>query len=147
MSDLPELHSRCVLVHDRQVILFHRANGWFAMDAICYHMGGPLIKGSVVDIEEPMHFRRAAEILGVVGPKSGREVVVCPWHSYRITLDTGEGMTMDTNSQWKSKGPRQRTHTVTIKDGEVFVTLTSGKFLPSDEYCNRKEIRIEEDTT
>ena len=114
------------------------------MDAVCYHMGGPLAEGCVVDIEEPIRFRRGVKILGLTDSesKSGREVIICPWHSYRITLDTGEGMALDLDSRWKSKGFRQRTHRVIIQEGYVYVILSSGKFLPSDEYCNRRHIDI-----
>lgn len=55
-------------------------------------------------------------------------MIVCPWHRYVITLDTGEGMYQETHGgAWSSKGSRQRIHDVFTEDGKVFVKLRSGK--------------------
>jgi len=73
-SDLPATLTLCVGA--RSPSAFIPPCQWLVRDG--WHMlpyGRPASKRQW-DIEEPMHFRRAAEILGVVGPKSGREVVV-----------------------------------------------------------------------
>ena len=42
------------------------------LDRVCYHAGAPLTDGAIEEID-------------------GRLCIVCPWHSYKVTLDTGEG--------------------------------------------------------
>ncbi len=55
--------------------------------------------------------------------------MICPWHKYRIALDTGEGLYMALDGSWKSKGVRQRVHRVHIDEsGLVSVRLV----LPGD---------------
>lgn len=195
LEDLPIGAQRCFSVHGRPVVVFHREAGLFALDAVCYHMGGPLVEGDVEDLascadeqsrrrrsrlpERSGHLLRGRQGLqqqlgpdlwtrGRITPlllqntpsappvarpspraalpegsqqqqqqqQNRREVVVCPWHRYYITLDTGEGMYMDLDGGWKSKGPRQRTHAAFVRDARVFVALRSGdNKLPSDEYA------------
>lgn len=67
----------------------------WALDRVCYHMGGPLDQGDIEDLQ-------------------GSLVVTCPWHRYKITLQTGEGVYQAAPGQWKSKGVRQRTHRVSL---------------------------------
>eukprot|EP00462_Mataza_sp_D1_P005027 CAMPEP_0175098608 /NCGR_PEP_ID=MMETSP0086_2-20121207/5961_1 /TAXON_ID=136419 /ORGANISM="Unknown Unknown, Strain D1" /LENGTH=191 /DNA_ID=CAMNT_0016372297 /DNA_START=73 /DNA_END=648 /DNA_ORIENTATION=- len=136
LEELKPFSQQVFQVHQRQVLLVRRGKVLHALDAICYHMGGPLQTGKIVDIEDIDEQRVHC-----------REAIVCPWHSYRITLDTGEGWYRAGSGHWKSKGFRQRVHHVRVVKSEtdnekhvVWVTLSSGKFLPSDEYCNRKDI-------
>lgn len=82
--------------------------------------GGPLVNG---DIEE----------LG------GKVTIKCPWHAYHIAVATGEGlykgmeMVMGPSGKFepvpgavKSKGVKQRTHFVEIRNGnEIFVADSS----------------------
>ena len=88
-----------------------------AIDAICYHMGGPLVEG---DIEELL----------------GQPHIVCPWHHYRIGLETGEGAYQVAKGVWKSKGRRQRVHDVLVLHDHVHVRLSTeaGDRLESDVY-------------
>lgn len=69
----------------------------------------------------------------------GKVTVKCPWHAYHIAVETGEGlymgmdMALDSNGRSqpshpkvKSKGVKQRTHFVEIRNGEdVFVADSS----------------------
>lgn len=100
----------------------------YAIDNACYHHGGPLLRG---DIEE----------------MGGHPCIICPWHSYRIALDTGEGLYMGIALQpgggppqqtVKSKGCKQRVHPVTVDDkGDVYVTVDlSGPKWESDTYAS-----------
>lgn len=87
---------------------------------MCSDHGGPLANG---DIEE----------------MGGKVTVKCPWHAYHIAIETGEGlymgmdMALDANGRSqpsppkvKSKGVKQRTHFVEIRNGEdVFVADSS----------------------
>jgi nitrite reductase/ring-hydroxylating ferredoxin subunit len=70
----------------------------FALDAHCYHHGGPLADGDIEDF-------------------GGSLCVSCPWHHYKITLGRGEALyvALDMASgarEVKSKGVRQRAHGV-----------------------------------
>ena len=98
-----------------------------ALDAICYHSGGPLAQGDIEDID------------------GFGTCIRCPWHRYLIKLETGEGVYQGLDTKYKSKGRRQRTHTTMISaDGIVHVQLNSVDIddesvlddrLPSDTYC------------
>ena len=41
--------------------------------------------------------------------------VVCPWHKYIISLETGHSFYYDMQRAIKDKGPRQRTHHVRVR--------------------------------
>ena len=109
-------------VGGRYVTLVRLRGRLHAFDSNCYHAGGPLGLG---DIEET----------------GGRLCVVCPWHHYQITLDTGEKLYQslerapDTGQMrpgpWKSIGPRQRVHGVEERpDGGVYVRLRDAQSDP-----------------
>lgn len=96
----------------------------YAVDALCYHHGAPLIDGDVEDL-------------------GGRVVIKCPWHKYLIEPSTGECLynsivDMATReTAVKSKGIKQRTHDVSVTaDGVVLVTESlRTDDLPSDHYA------------
>ena len=139
LSTLPLGSRRCVSVSSRALLIFRLASSasssassrppnavptdssavW-AIDAICYHMGGQLIEGDIECLLGTYH-------------------VVCPWHHFRISIESGEGAYQVAKDQWKSKGKRQRTHEVRIIDDAVYVRVGSsadGK-LESDVYGDR----------
>ena len=85
------------------------------IDSICYHAAGPLGLGDIEDIED-------------------RPAIICPWHMYRVTLDTGEklyrGIEMHadgtrTPTGWQSAGVKQRVHAIVEREGKIFVVLSS----------------------
>jgi len=97
------------------------------MDSLCYHGAGPLTSG---DIEEV----------------NGRECIVCPWHGYKVTLDTGEKLYRSTvfidgklqKAGWQSVGSRQRVHLAYEEDGQVVVELNlTDVQVESDKYAYR----------
>jgi nitrite reductase (NADH) small subunit len=51
------------------VALFHAASGWYALDAVCPHKGGPLHDGVLAD-----------------------QSVICPLHERRFDLSTGASL-------------------------------------------------------
>ncbi|XP_005098944.1 Rieske domain-containing protein [Aplysia californica] len=113
-------------VRGRDIFIIARGSELFALDSFCYHAGGPLHMG---DIEE----------------MPGYTCVVCPWHRYKITLRSGEGLyhSIDPHNLSKppvlcSKGVKQRTHLVTLEGDDVYVTLSTGDpahtKLESDQY-------------
>ncbi|RNF20360.1 hypothetical protein TcG_03630 [Trypanosoma cruzi] len=128
-ASFKEKSRQLVKCDKRNIAVYRYKDRFYALDNACYHHGGPLLEG---DIEE----------------MGSHPCVVCPWHEYRITLDTGEGLywalqmtpegVPDKKAPQKvcSKGMKQRTHIVTVEDGEVFVTLNnSGPRLASDNYA------------
>ncbi|KAA8495753.1 Rieske domain-containing protein [Porphyridium purpureum] len=111
-------------VNGRHVsVIRGRGGKLYCVDSVCYHAGGPLTAGNIEDV-------------------AGRECVVCPWHSYKLDLSTGEGLYTDLNYKIASKGKRQRTHDVQQRgDGRIYVrlNLTEPDSLPSDEYAYGKQ--------
>ncbi|NXX49390.1 RFESD protein, partial [Tricholaema leucomelas] len=97
-------------VDGREVVVFYHNGKFHALDSRCYHEGGPLPLGEIEDID-------------------GQACIVCPWHKFKITLETGEGLYEGINPLepsptpvWQSKGVKQRVHQVTVVNGKVYVS-------------------------
>jgi nitrite reductase (NADH) small subunit len=67
VDDVPLGEGRAVVIGDHRVAVFHTLSGWYAIDAVCPHRGGPLEDGIVSD-----------------------RSVICPLHERRFDLVTGE---------------------------------------------------------
>ncbi|XP_064606430.1 Rieske domain-containing protein-like [Liolophura sinensis] len=108
-----------VVINKRDVVIFQRKDKYYAMDAHCFHQGGALYAGDIEDID-------------------GRPCVKCPSHRYRICIENGERFMELHETEpptWQSRGIRQRTHTVFLKDDKLFVRLSSfDKPFDSDKY-------------
>ncbi|XP_008049311.1 Rieske domain-containing protein isoform X2 [Carlito syrichta] len=118
------------VVHDREVVIFYHKGEYHAMDIRCYHSGGPLHLG---DIEE----------------FDGRPCIVCPWHKYKITLATGEGLYQSINPKdpsakpkWCSKGIKQRIHTVTVDNGNIYVSLSNEPFKCDSDFYATGDFKV-----
>ncbi len=76
----------------------------------------------------------------------GKLCIICPKHKYKISLAEGEGMYKGTDSRenppvtrWFSKGVKQRIHTVTESNGDVYVELFMDTcWIDSDFYQGEK---------
>ncbi len=55
------------------VAIFKVRERYYAVDKFCYHHGGPLEQGDIEDLGD------------------GKLCVICPWHQYRLNLESGEG--------------------------------------------------------
>ena len=66
-DDVPFGEGRAAVVNGRRIAVFNTASGWYALDAVCPHRGGPLEDGIVAD-----------------------RSVICPLHERRFDLATGE---------------------------------------------------------
>jgi ferredoxin-NADP reductase/nitrite reductase/ring-hydroxylating ferredoxin subunit len=120
----------------RNIAVYNVKGHYYGIDNACYHHGGPLLNGDIEDL-------------------GGHPCVKCPWHSYKITLDTGEGLywgvDVDGSSQprptLKSKGAKQRTHQVYARGTEVYcyVDPSSGTY-ESDTYAEMSIANREEAT-
>lgn len=110
-----------VQVDGRYIALIAHAGELHALDATCYHMGGPLLHA---DIEDSAEF----------GP-----CVVCPWHRYPISLETGDSLYRNMQGVSCSKGVKQRVHAVERRDGKIYVRLRAGE-------VDAAPVKIESDT-
>ncbi|XP_039196383.1 Rieske domain-containing protein-like isoform X1 [Crotalus tigris] len=125
-DDIKKLKRTTATVYEREVVIFYHSGHFYALDCRCYHAGGPLHLGEIEDI-------------------NGQPCIICPWHKYKITLNTGEGLYQAINPKepsavpkWKSKGPKQRTHRVTVDNGNVYVTLSDlMEYKESDYYAEK----------
>jgi nitrite reductase (NADH) small subunit len=69
VDDVPPGEGRALTIEGRRVAIFRSAAGWFALDAVCPHRGGPLEDGIVCD-----------------------RAVICPLHDRRYDLRTGAAL-------------------------------------------------------
>lgn len=76
----------------------------------------------------------------------GKLCIICPKHKYKISLANGESIYKATDPgekppvpRWYSKGVKQRVHTVTETNGDVYVKLSEDKcWIESDYYQGEK---------
>ena len=91
-EDIPPGEGRCIEVNGDEVALFNMDGNFFALDNLCPHRSGPLGDGKVED-----------------------EDVICPWHSWRFNIKTGQSP--DNSSKVK-------TYAVKIENGELKIALS-----------------------
>lgn len=66
-ADIPLGEGREFVVGTRIVAVFRTSDGWYAIDGICSHAGGPLAQGKITG-----------------------NVVTCPWHGWQYQLPNGQ---------------------------------------------------------
>ncbi|XP_067359461.1 Rieske domain-containing protein [Channa argus] len=111
----------------RDILIIYNKGVLHAMDAYCYHSGSTLQNGDIEEI-------------------NGKMCIVCPKHKYKISLADGEGLYKATDprvkpavAKWFSKGVKQRTHTVTEINGDVYVKLSAETcWIDSDYFQGEK---------
>jgi len=91
--DVPDPGKTLVEVDGEMVALFHVQDGWYAIDDVCTHDGGPLADGELRD------FR-----------------IACPRHGAKFDIRTGAALTMPAVRP-------TRAHDVKVEDGGVWVRL------------------------
>lgn len=69
VDDVPLGEGRAIVVGNRRIAVFRAPAGWYALDAVCPHRGGPLEDGIVAD-----------------------RTVTCPLHECRFDLATGKAL-------------------------------------------------------
>jgi len=70
-SDVPEGRAEVFEVEDRYIAVFRVSDGFYAIEDICTHDGGPLAEGEIEDHE-----------------------VICPRHGARFDIRTGAALTL-----------------------------------------------------
>ncbi|CAI5724272.1 unnamed protein product [Peronospora destructor] len=126
LSQLPPGSKKCIELptSHRSVMLLNLRGKVFCMDQGCYHHGGPLVNGDIEDM-------------------GSKTTVKCPWHAYHIVVETGEGlykgvdMTMTpsgklrpSSPRLKSKGVKQRTHFVELRNDGQDVYVADSSAIP-----------------
>jgi nitrite reductase (NADH) small subunit len=66
-SDCPPGSAREYVAGERIVAVFHTDEGYFALDGVCPHQGGPLGQGKITGC-----------------------IVTCPWHGWQFDVRTGQ---------------------------------------------------------
>ncbi|KAL3150714.1 hypothetical protein ABBQ32_000501 [Trebouxia sp. C0010 RCD-2024] len=93
-------------VHGRTVTVLRHNGKVYAIDTACFHQGGPL--GTEGDIED---------INGVA-------CLRCPWHGYKVNLDSGGQVQTSLSGQVCEQHGKQRTHNVYDgQDGHYWVDI------------------------
>uniref|UniRef100_A0A670Y4Z5 Rieske domain-containing protein n=1 Tax=Pseudonaja textilis TaxID=8673 RepID=A0A670Y4Z5_PSETE len=129
-EDIKRLQRTTATVHERQVVIFYHGGHFYALDCRCYRKNLKMI---------------CIETYRTIKDINGQPCIICPWHKYKITLNTGEGLYQAINPKepsavpkWKSKGAKQRTHRVTVDNGNVYVTLSDlMEYKESDYYAEK----------
>jgi nitrite reductase (NADH) small subunit len=67
VTDCPTGTIRECVADDRIVALVHADGGWYALDGVCPHQGGPLGKGRIEGT-----------------------VLTCPWHGWQFDVCSGQ---------------------------------------------------------
>jgi metal-sulfur cluster biosynthetic enzyme/nitrite reductase/ring-hydroxylating ferredoxin subunit len=93
IADVPDPGKTLVEVDGEMVAVFHVQDGWYAIDDVCTHDGGPLADGELRD------FR-----------------IACPRHGAKFDIRTGAALTMPAVRP-------TRAHDVKIEEGGVWVRL------------------------
>lgn len=116
---------------DRDVLIIHHQGVLYAMDSYCYHSGGELQNGDIEEIDSKL-------------------CIICPKHKYKISLAKGEGIYKGTDPRekppvprWFSKGVKQRIHTITETNGDVYVELSTDKSRIDSDYYQGEKGKIE----
>jgi len=111
----------------RHITLLNHAGEVYCLDSLCYHAGGPLAIGDIEEVD-------------------GRACLSCPWHLYKVTLDTGERLYGATRFDDRgalvpdgvaTAGRRQRTHEVQRRPDGWYVRLRLDGELESDKFATR----------
>ena len=117
-----------VEVEGRPIAIFRHNKQLYALDHHCYHAGGPLSEGDIEDLVLTTKIKKGKT---AKSEEVNHPCVVCPWHKYKISLTTGEGIylhadpfaTTPQRPKNKSRGPKQRTHLVWEENGYVYVVV------------------------
>ncbi|KAJ9442753.1 NADH-cytochrome b5 reductase 1 [Diplonema papillatum] len=107
----------------RYVAVIRHRGAVHALDATCYHMGGPLLMADIEDVGE----------FGAC--------ITCPWHRYQITLATGHKIYQGMDGAYRASGEcKQRVHEAKLEGGKVLVKLRDAEpaAVTSDDYAFKK---------
>jgi 3-phenylpropionate/trans-cinnamate dioxygenase ferredoxin subunit len=93
VTDITDPGRMLVEVDERLIVVFHAAGGWYAIDDVCTHDGGPLGEG---------------ELEGMA--------IACPRHGAKFDIRDGRALTMPATKPTVA-------HEVKVVDGQVLVKI------------------------
>ncbi|KFO60542.1 Rieske domain-containing protein, partial [Corvus brachyrhynchos] len=125
-------------VDGREIVVFYHEGKFHALDSRCYRK---IFACVISKMTCYLFFFFLQDI-------DGQACIVCPWHKFKITLETGEGLYEGINPlepsltpKWQSKGVKQRIHKVTIDNGNVYVNPPDlSVSFDSDYYADKYKI-------
>ncbi|KAM6980661.1 Rieske domain-containing protein [Aplochiton taeniatus] len=130
-EDLIEAKRSFRTLEGKDILVIYHQGVFYALDFHCYHAGGPLQNGDIEELD-------------------GKLCIVCPKHKYKITLAKGESLYKATNPRapnpmpkWYSKGVKQRVHTVTEINKDIYVTLSKEPGWVESDYYQGEKGKIE----
>ncbi len=91
VGEIPEGGRKIVRIEDQQVAVFHIEGGYYALDDVCTHDGGPVAEG----------------------PLEG-EIIECPRHGAKFNVKTGAAVALPATSPVP-------TYPVRVRDDEIQV--------------------------
>ena len=101
VAEVPDPGKTLVEVDGEMVAVFHVGGGWYAIDDVCTHDGGPLADGELLD-----------------------HTIACPRHGAKFDIRTGAALTMPAIRPTRS-------HEVKLEDGGIWIRLrTAAAGLP-----------------
>ena len=118
LNSLKRVKKMVLVIEDRTVALLFHNNQVYCIDEFCYHHGGPLSHGDIEDVHE-------------------HSCIVCPWHHYKISLNSGEGLYLGLDGKLRTKGIKQRVHQVIVDESNDTVQVVLNKdetVIESDRY-------------
>jgi metal-sulfur cluster biosynthetic enzyme/nitrite reductase/ring-hydroxylating ferredoxin subunit len=92
-DDVPVGGRTVVEVDDRLLVLFHLADGFFALDDVCTHDDGPLSEGTMTD-----------------------RAIACPRHGAQFDIRTGQALTMPATRPTGS-------YSCKVENGDVLIAV------------------------
>eukprot|EP00043_Microstomoeca_roanoka_P017473 m.182394 g.182394 ORF g.182394 m.182394 type:complete len:136 (+) comp16640_c3_seq4:3164-3571(+) len=121
LSLLPEYKGMKVRIKERDVVVFRDGKTAIALDARCYHAGGPLHMGDIEDV-------------------AGEKCVRCPWHHYKFSINSGNCMGI--GRMTTPMGQKQRKHQTKVEGDRVYVKLNLEGSFASDQYYTPQMERL-----
>eukprot|EP00762_Andalucia_godoyi_P006436 ANDGO_02907.mRNA.1 Rieske domain containing len=113
VSQLPRGSKAVIDIYGQSVLVVHSLQGvFFALSNRCYHMGGPLDQGIVLESGS----RPGPADAGLPEP-----CVECPWHKYIVGGITGHSYLATPDAGWKDKGKRQAVFQVRVVKNRIMV--------------------------
>ncbi|MCG8323696.1 MAG: Rieske (2Fe-2S) protein [Cytophagales bacterium] len=90
---VPLHHMQLIIAKGRKICLAHSNSGFHVVDDFCPHLGESLSKGNINFLNE----------------------IICPWHSYRFNLKTGE--------ECQGRTPNLAVHQIKFDDTGFYVGI------------------------
>ncbi|MBC7724236.1 MAG: Rieske 2Fe-2S domain-containing protein [Burkholderiaceae bacterium] len=113
VDEFPESGRMIVDIRGREVGIFRIRNRFYAVLNRCPHLGGPLVKGQLVNAV-------TSTGPGNMELDTSKDLIACPWHNWEFDIKTGQ-------SFWNPKHLKARPFAVGVEVGnEVAEQIETG---------------------